>query len=62
MWVSIMTEFSYPTLAEDSRDISRKHRIDPMDVTRVVTLLIMADAQYAAEKDVKAALDRHRKR
>lgn len=42
-------------LADDARDISRKHDIDPMDVTRVVTLLIMADAQYAADKDVKKA-------
>lgn len=43
------------TLAEDARDISRAHRIDPMDVTRVVTLLIMADAEDAEAKAVKKA-------
>jgi len=42
-------------LAKDARDISRKHRIDPMDITRVVTLLIMADAEDGAAKAARAA-------
>ena len=43
------------TLAEDAKDLSRKHRIGPMDITRVVTLLIMADAEDDAAKAVKKA-------
>jgi hypothetical protein len=43
------------TLADDAKDLSRKHRIDPFDVTRVVTLLIMADAEDDAHKALKRA-------
>lgn len=42
-------------LAEDAADIARKHRIDPLDITRVVTLAIMADAEDHAAKGVKKA-------
>jgi hypothetical protein len=40
-------------LARDELRIAREHHIDPMDVTRLVTLLITADAEDAAIKTMK---------
>lgn len=42
-------------LAEDAAEMSRRHHIDPMDITRVVTLFIMAEAEDDAGKAVKKA-------
>ena len=42
-------------LAKDEQRIARAHRIDPMDVTRIVTLLMTADIEDAAIKAMKKA-------
>ncbi|MGE5567139.1 MAG: hypothetical protein ACM3YN_13425 [Parcubacteria group bacterium] len=43
----------HTVLAKDEDRIARAHRIDPMDVTRIVTLLITADAEDAAIRAMK---------
>lgn len=42
-------------LAKDEERIAREHRIDPLDVTRIVTLLIAADAEDHAVGAMKKA-------
>lgn len=43
------------TVAEDAQELSRRHDIDPMDITRVVTLFVMVEAEDAAAKAVRKA-------
>jgi hypothetical protein len=45
----------HTVLAKDEERIARAHRIDPLDVTRIVTLLITADAEDHAISAMKKA-------
>lgn len=42
-------------LEADNLKLSRRHRMDPQDITRAVLLMVMADAEDAAAKAAKRA-------